>query len=329
MLRNWDTLNTSKCRQTPKRLDRFDLGILRFLLASNGAPPGTPVLRRSFRSMARELKIDQGTVRSRFKRFQEQHVLRGWYLGVSPGVTGEGVIHAWSLVEQDSDKDEVIRSLLSQRQVERVCNYFGPRLSLVVIHKNTTDPGLSMQRLAESTALGGALRKQVAVNVPVLELKATDAAIIDALRQDPWKPYSGVARELKLSTKTVGRRVSKLSAAGTIYMLPIIDLKAIHGFIPMDLVVDYSSRESKAAVNRLVLSRIGESLVFSNTSGHHGYFALAVPNISHVEQIAEWAREQEGVREVHANALQDVILNRRHYEKWPGAEKSKSEEILA
>ena len=146
-------------------------------------------------------------------------------------------------------------------------------------------------------------------------MKKTDAAILQSLQADPWKPYSSVAKELGLSARTVKRRVERLADSGAIYMLPIIDLRALQGIIPMELVVGYSAKESKATVNRAVLSHIQENLVFSDVSGPQGYFALAVPNISHVEQIAEWVRQQKGVRDVHAEALQEVVLNGKRYER--------------
>lgn len=49
-------------------------------------------------------------------------------------------------------------------------------------------------------------------------------------------------------------------------------------------------------------------------AGHFGYFALVVPSISQIEQIAKWVKRQKGVRDAHSEALLDVELNRRHYE---------------
>ena len=75
-------------------MDHLDLGILRLLLLNNGVPPDSKVLRKSFRSIGKELGVDQGTVRQRMKKFEEQRILRGWYRGASPGLTGHNVAHA-------------------------------------------------------------------------------------------------------------------------------------------------------------------------------------------------------------------------------------------
>ena len=279
--------------------------------------------------MAKDLNVDQGTIRSRMKKLQESHVLRGWYLGVSPGVSGRDVIHEWLVGESPSRKADLTRRLLSLDDVERVCNYLGPRVSLVLLSQSGTDPDLSLERLAAATGLRGALRRQAFIPVPPRRLKKTDAAIVESLRADPWKPYSSVAKELRLSSKTVKRRVTQLADSGAIYMLPIIDLKALDGITPMELVVEYCSTQSREAVNRAVLLRIKENLIFSDVSGPHGYFALAVPNVSQVEQIAEWVGQQKGVREVHSGALQEVALNRKHYEPSPSTASIEREHVLA
>jgi DNA-binding Lrp family transcriptional regulator len=307
-------------------LDKLDLGILKALLVNNGIPPGTPVLRRSFRSMAKDMGVDQGTIRNRIKGFHEQRVLKGWYLGVSPGLTGQGVIYAWLNVEPESSKDDVIEGLSSVEDVERICNYFGPRLGLVLFYRSETDPDVALRRLAPIIGLDKPLHRQAAIRVPTYELKETDTAIIDVLRKDPWRPYPAVAKEIGVSAKTVKRRATRLAEDGAIHMLPIVDLKALQGIIPMELVVDYSSRESRAAVNGLIMSRVKDNLVFSDNSGPFGYFALVVPNISQVEQITRWVKQQKSVREVHSDALQDVVLNRRHYEPWRRLVKLESEE---
>jgi DNA-binding Lrp family transcriptional regulator len=295
-------------------LDRLDLDILKSLLLNNGVPPGNPVLRKSFRALAKELGVDQGTIRKRMRTLQEQHVLKGWYLGTTPGLTGHDVVYSWLRVEGEDSKDRVIEKLLGMKEVERVCNYLGPKISIVLFCKKGTDQDTAIERLGRQADLGVALHKQGLGRTPIFQPKGTELAVIESLRRDPWKPYSVVAKEVGVSSRTVKRIISRLSEEGVAYMLPIIDLKALQGIVPVELVVDYSSPELKTAVNERILPYVKEWVVFSDTGGPFGYFALAVPNVSQVEQIARWVRRQEGVADSHADVLQDVLLNRNHYE---------------
>jgi len=293
-------------------LDRLDLAILKALLVNNGVPPGIRVLRKSFRSMARDLKVDQATVRARMKRFQANQVLRGWVLGISPGTSGQHVGQVWLGVNEE-EKDDVARVLLSKSQVERVCNYFGPVLSSVFLFDEGTDSKLIIEDLLRNLRTKVTLLREGIIPVPRLDLMETDASIVRSLWSDPWKPYQKVAKEVKTSSRTVARRVAKMSEQGAIYTLPVVDLKALEGIIPAELVVEYSSSKSKEVANKQIVSHIGHDLVFSEVMGPYGYFALLVENLSQLGKIAEWARRVEGVRGARVGALQDVILSREHY----------------
>lgn len=295
-------------------MDRLDLRLLKSLLVNNGVPPGVPALRKSFRSIGKELGVDQGTVRKRIRRFQEHRILRGWYLAVYPGIDGNDVVHAWFEVQGESSKGGQIEKLLSVPDVERVCDYLGPKLSIVLFTKKGTDQDATLRRLTRMLGPGVKLHKQGVIVTASSRLKDTDAAIISSLRRDPWKPFSAISEEIGLSERTVKRRVASLSEGSAIYMLPIIDLKALHGSIPMELVIDYASSRAKESVNEEIASQIKEGIVFSNISGPYGYFALVVHNLAQVEQITHWANQLPGVRRAHADLLQDVILNRSHYE---------------
>jgi Lrp/AsnC family transcriptional regulator, regulator for asnA, asnC and gidA len=297
-------------------VDRLDLGIMKKLLANNNVPPpGNPVLKKSFRSMAKELGVDQGTIRKRMKKLQEQRVLKGWYLGVNPGLTGQDVVYAWFAIENESDKEDAIERLLSLPDLERACNYLGSNLKMILLCDKGTDFAKTIDQLARLAGSRAILRNKAFLEVPTRRPGATDLAIIDSLQQDPWKPYPTVAKELGLSARTVRRRVERLSEGGEIYMLPIIDYRALQGIIPVDLAVDYVSKESRSTVNERITAYVKEELMFSGNFGPRGYFALMVPGVSQVEQITKWVKRQAGVREAQAEVLQDVFLNRGHFER--------------
>jgi len=294
-------------------LDKLDADLLKALLVNNGVPPGTPVLRRSFRSIARELGVDQGTVRNRMKNLQRDGVLTSWYLGLSPGVSGSGVVNVWFAVDP-ALKAGVTERLLSERRVERVCDYLGPKLSAVVIVAKGEEPSSAMKEVAALAGADAVLLGAASATARSILLKETDVAIIGRLRGNPLSSYSSISKALRLSERTVRRRVAKLSGDGTIYALPVLDLKSLRGVIAVELVVDYTSSESRSAVNSLLSSKLGDDIVFSGPSGKSGYFALLARNVSAVDQLAKWVGQQSGVKGARVSILQDVILSRTHYD---------------
>ena len=286
---------------------------MKLLLASNGVPPGSPMVRKSFRSIAKDLGVDQGTIRSRMKKLQEQRVLRGWYLGISPAVTGQSVVNAWFEVEGGREKAALIEELLSVAGVERVCSYLGPRISLVLLHRDEKDLEARIGRISKLARRSKLFHAQGAAPRNHHRLTQTDESIIGSLQEDPWKPYSVVARELGISARTVKRRVTRLSEAGAIYMLPDVDLKVLQGIIPVELVVSYGEDGRRAEVNAWIASKIRDDLVFSRISDWHAYFALMVPNVSAVEELESSVRKLDGVSEAHTAVVQDVVLNPYSY----------------
>jgi len=263
--------------------------------------------------MGKELGVDQATIRKRIRQFQENRILRGWYLGVNPGLEGNDIVHAWFEVEGESAKGDLVAKLLSVTEVERACNYLGPKISIVLLSKKGRDHDVALRHLARMLGPGVSLHKQRVIVTASTSLKKTDAEIIASLRRDPWKPFAAISDEIRLSARTIKRRVSSLSEEGVIYMLPIIDLKALQGTIPVELLVDYASADARTSANEKIAMRVKEGLVFSNISGPYGYFALVVPNVAQVEQIVHWTSQLRGIRGVHADLLQDVILNQRYY----------------
>ncbi len=289
---------------------------MKVLLINNGVPPpGNPALKKSFRSMAKELDVDQGTVRKRIKKLQEQRVLKGWYLGINPGLTHRDVIYAWFTIENGRSKEDAIERLISLPDLERACNYVGSKLKMILLCDKGKDKEMMLDQLVRLAGSDAILRHHAFLEVPELNPRETDLAIIGSLRRDPWKPYTTVAKELGLSARTVKRRVEKLSDSGAIYMLPVIDYAAIQGIVPVDLIVDYISKETRSTVTERIASYVGQELMFSGRFGPRGYFSLMIPSVSQVERIAGWVRRQAGVRDAQADILQDVVLNRSHFER--------------
>jgi DNA-binding Lrp family transcriptional regulator len=262
--------------------------------------------------MARDLGVDQSTVRARIRRFQDSGALKGWYLGTNPGNYGLHVGQVW-LGVKESDKIRVIDSLLSSRQVERVCNYFGPTLSFVFLFRGGTDSKPVLAKIVERSGPGVTVLGRGIIPVPSLPLKDLDVSIIRSLQNDPWKSYRRVAKEVRASSRTITRRVAKMSEMGAIYSLPVVDLKALQGVIPAEFMVEYASDGSRRHATTRIVSRLRNNLVFSDVKGPRGYFAVLVENLSQLDQLAEWSRKEEGVRGIQVGALQDVILNTKHY----------------
>ncbi|MPZ08124.1 MAG: AsnC family transcriptional regulator, partial [Nitrososphaeraceae archaeon] len=66
------------------QMDKIDIEIIKEFLTDFVFPPRNAHIRRSFRSLAKSIKIDQHAIRNRIRRLQEQGIIRRWYFAVNP-----------------------------------------------------------------------------------------------------------------------------------------------------------------------------------------------------------------------------------------------------
>jgi DNA-binding Lrp family transcriptional regulator len=288
-------------------------------MKNNVMPFPSPALRKSFRTIGRNLHVDQGTVRNRIRKFRQHGMLKEFYLGVNPSLFGLKIAALWFDVRPQSRKNDLMKEISLMERTLLVCDYLGPKLSTVFCYE--TEEGLKkitrhITRMANSEDV-------ICQNKPFLscdktKLAPSDWRIIHSLQQgDPWKKsFSVVARETGMSTKTVKRRIGMMVAEGAIYLLVYVNLESFEGFVPTDLTIFYQSPQVGDKVNDALRDFLGETLVFADLEDkNHGYFALAVPSVARIREIQSWAAGRSGVAKAHVEILHGISSIRRFYDE--------------
>ena len=114
-----------------QELDTLDLRILREVVKNNVMPFPSPSLRKSFRTIGRNLHVDQGTVRNRIRKFGQSGLLKEFYLGVNPSLFGMRMGALFFEVRPQSEKENLKRKVSTMDGVLLVCDYLGAKLSTV------------------------------------------------------------------------------------------------------------------------------------------------------------------------------------------------------
>ena len=286
-------------------MDKLDVRIMRELLRADAAPPN---IRRSYRAIARRLRVDENTVRNRIEGLRRSGFLKGWLLGVNPNLLGERVARLWFDVQPQSDKADAIRKIALVQGIELISDYFGASLSATLSYDDEQILNKSIElisRVANSDKITWAK-----VPFPGLELALTprDWMIIESLQKDPWKPFVDIARELDLSSITIKRRLAKMNQSGAFYLMVDIDPKAVEGGLLGHLVVFYDLPDSRHRVNERITRYLGDQIAFADTDDvAHGFFALMITNISKIQEILAWVRQQPGVKSARFDVLQDIV----------------------
>jgi DNA-binding Lrp family transcriptional regulator len=200
-------------------MDNLDMNILNRLLNN---------CRKSDRQIGIEIGISGGAVRARIKKMEKRGIIEGFFIKVEPPVLGYGVLY---FVVSGENINEILEqvSLVGEPYFVAPC-VGGITVCSVVIKEN----------LEQKIALANKLMKDVRV-LSIFEaenpgfssnLTKTDLEILEELVKDPRQKIEKIAKNTKMSTKTITRCIEKLQENDGIQFTLVYDPKKIIDFIP-------------------------------------------------------------------------------------------------
>jgi DNA-binding Lrp family transcriptional regulator len=289
-------------------MDSLDIRVYRELFHGRTGPPLESDIRRSYRSMARKLKIDEVTIRKRVKRFQQSGFLKGWRLFVNPALLGMRLAQLWLNVRPPSDKHDLIAKLRLMPGVIAISDYYGSTLTVIIVYEDEISAKKEFELIARISKAENLKRGNIPFPRCSIELKQTDWRIIKTIQENPRQSYFVISREVGISSKTVRRRLDRMIEESALFVLPSLNPSALDGAIMTDLVIFYADSESKTEVDRRIVSQFDNLLIRAELGDiEHGFFNLIIPNISKAKEILTWVKEQPGVGMVFIELVQERI----------------------
>ena len=289
-------------------MDSLDIRVCRELFRDRTGPVLQSDFRKSYRSVARSLRVDEVTVRNRIKRFQQSGFLKGWQLIVNPDLLGVRFAQLWFDVRPPSAKDDLIRKLSLMHGVLAISDSYGSSLTLILMYGSEISAKKEFELIARMSNTQSLVRANIPFPVCAIELTHTDWKVIKAIQTDPRRSYSVISREVGMSQKTVKRRLQRMIEEGALFVIPSWNPKALDGAIIADLVVFYSNPESRTDLDNRIVSQFDELLISTRLSDiEHGFFNLLIRNISKAREILAWVNEQPGVGKAFIELVQDRI----------------------
>jgi len=200
-------------------MDNLDMNILNRLLNN---------CRKSDRQIGIEIGISGGAVRARIKKMEKRGIIERFFIKVEPPVLGYGVLY---FVVSGENINEILEqvSLVGEPYFVAPC-VGGITVCSVVVKEN----------LEQKIALANKLMKDVRV-LSIFEaenpgfssnLTKTDLEILEELIKDPRQKIEKIAKNTKMSTKTITRCIEKLQENDGIQFTLIYNPKKIIDFIP-------------------------------------------------------------------------------------------------
>ncbi|MGH9990885.1 MAG: AsnC family transcriptional regulator [Nitrososphaera sp.] len=305
------------------QMDKIDIKIMKEFLTDFIMPPRNAHIRRSFRSLAKSVQIDQHAIRNRIRRLQEQGVIRRWYIVVNPAVFGLKTANLQFFLPANSDKDEIMQKISSSSfpNLGFLCNHLEPKLIVILYYRDAKDLDHDIDKLMKITKATYMNKMPKLFTEYGAKLTESDWKIIGSLQEDPWKHYSAISKELKISSKTVKRRVEALAKSAAVYLLADVNMRAVEGIIPADLFIFYENRSNinsavKEKTRLQIAEYLGDQLVFfdPNFAPNIDHFALILSSISKSQEIRKWVSGREGVKQSDMSILLDVFPRLKLYE---------------
>jgi DNA-binding Lrp family transcriptional regulator len=200
-------------------MDNLDMKILNRLLNN---------CRESNRQIGIELGLSGGAVRARIRKMQAKKIIEEFFIKVEPPVLGYGILYFVV-------SGENIKEILEQ------ANLVGEPYFVVPCVGGITVCGISVkENMEQKIELAKKLMKDVRV-LSIFEaenpgfssnLTKTDLEILEELIKDPRQKIEQIAKNTKMSTKTITRCLEKLHENGGIQFTLVYDPRKIENFIP-------------------------------------------------------------------------------------------------
>ncbi len=148
-----------------------------------------------------------------------------------------------------------------------------------------------------------------AANSALIELDATDEAIIALLRADGRLPYRTIARELGLTENTVRARVRRLEESNTMRVVAVTDIEAAGFGMLLAIGVQVDGRSPEAVARDL--AAFPEVFSVNVVVGAQDIEILVVTGdqASLVELVGERLAAVPGVRRLTPALALDVLKN--------------------
>ena len=205
------------------KMDNFDIQILSRLLNS---------CRESDRQIGIELGMSGGAVNSRIRKMQKLEIIEKFVVKVEPPVLGYGVLY---FVISGENMKEVLEqvSLVGEPHFVAPC-VGGITVCSIIVKEN----------LEQKIELAKKLMKDFKV-LSIFEaenpgfktnLTKTDLQILDELIKDPREKIETLAKNTRMSTKTITRCIDKLQKNEGIQFTTVYDPKKIKKFIPYAII---------------------------------------------------------------------------------------------
>jgi DNA-binding Lrp family transcriptional regulator len=265
--------------------------------------PAQWIEKKSYVEVAKKLGVDEETVRNRVKFMRESGFLIGWRTVPSPAVLRKKP----SLILLETEEGTKERTISLLKKVDGVVTIISIYGDAVIVNLYEDEAQRSLKELNKVSGVKISPLTVPHMNMPQgnFRMTPTDWRIVGLLLKDAQRKLSEVASELKISQKTVKRRLNAMMEASAILIMPMVNLKKSTG-VPYSLMIN-SDESKKAKIEMTVASRIGNLVFRANASTSGSIFGFTGANVAEGNEMLKWVRQLDGVKTADIYISEEVI----------------------
>jgi DNA-binding Lrp family transcriptional regulator len=263
--------------------------------------------------IAKKVGADGSTVKQRLDRMKKSGFIH--YFQVYPNfrlLGVQGVAYEFQLRDVVEKKEVIDRCALVDGVTE-IHNFIGPSICIDFTYSDSHDERRRLELFRTLTGCESPERFYERTMPSVeIDLSHTDWRIIKALRYQAFKPLSTVAKELRLSPKTVRRRFGRMAQNNAIIIVPLVNPADIPNTITYVMLL-YPSPERREEVLQRALEEFGGACFLARTSPPgNAMLCLAARTLAETEENLLKARGIDGMKDVKLLILREI----REYTQW-------------
>ena len=259
--------------------------------------------KKSYIEIAAKLDVDEETVRNRVKHLRDIGFLLGYRLVPNPILLGFSFTSLRIEFKDRETKQAATPRLVQMDGVINIASTYDRSVLVTLFAREGHDFSKSMVGLEVDGEIS--LVPGLGLMTTKFRMTRLDWEIVNLLLRDAERKLDEVANLLKVSARTVKRRLNIMMKGAAIFTMPIVDLRKTEG-ISYQLRVK-SEQGKISEVEKSVIAKI-TNLVFRAPDSQNGlFFGFTGANVAEGTEILEWVKSQPGVKSAEMTITESVV----------------------
>ena len=259
--------------------------------------------KKSFTEIAAKLGVDEETVRNRVKHLRGTGFFLGYRLVPNPVLLGRTFASLRIEFKDRESKQAAIPRLALMDGVINIGSTYDKSVLVTLLAHEDKD----FSKLIIGLGVEGEVSWVPGLGLRTTSFRMTrlDWEIVNLLLRDAERKLDDIAKQLRVSTRTVKRRLNMMMKETAIFTMPMVDLRKTEG-ISYQLRVQIEQGK-KSEVEKSIVAKIGNVIFRASDSQNGSVFGFTGANVAEGNDILEWVKQEPGVNSASMTIAEKVV----------------------